>query len=403
MSNVSQQEQTRKVLTICRGRWLSSGIPENKVDEMTGELEDHLDEALAKGQSVEDATGRNVFVFAEEWAALEQPRKPVGHEVLEMFAATSAFMFVVVLAAHLWQSSASLPASWEVVGFFVGLAWAFSWLFMRVRRPAGASSDDDETMWEVYPVWLRYGLLGLGILAVTYDRFVQSPEEVAFVWPWSATAVLLMASPVLLALRKVVGGKTLEYRPGSRNDADYLYDGFDPQDEIDLVVEDCVFYWKTDTRIPADQACEMGEELEQHLWGAVEDGKTVESVIGPDVEAFAEEWADEERPPTSTRDRVVEFVFGVSAFFTIAAGLGHFLGWELYVPILWFPVLLFIGIGSSLVGKIVDQTRQPQTVSLRKSWLLAAGVALLVAVLAVGIASALFGIREAVPLLASLR
>ena len=141
-----------------------------------------------------------------------------------------------------------------------------------------------------------------------------------------------------------------------------------PKRRLSSIVEDCVYFWKTDTRIPADRAREMGEELEQHLWDAMEDGKTVESVVGPDVEAFAESWADEERPSTSTRDRITETVFAISAFFTLTAAFFHLLDWTLYVPILWFPLLFFIGIASWLVRQTIGLTSQPQTGSLRKNW-----------------------------------
>lgn len=396
-----REARVQKVLTICRGRWLAEGIPEDRADEMAGELEQHLRGSLADGQTVEDVVGDDVFGFAEEWAAPNRPRKPVGHEVLEMFAATSAFMSVAVLAAHLWRGSAILPVGWEMAGFFTILAVAFSMLFARIRRPAGEPGGGEKSVWDIYPLWLQAGIITFAILTVTYDYFLQSTEEVAFVWPWPATAALLAACPILLALKKVVRGRPPEARRASYDDP--LYDEFDTEEEIGFIVEDAVFYWKTDTRIPADRAREMGEELGQHLRDAVADGKTVESVVSPDVEAFAESWADEERPPASTRDRVVEVVFGISAFFTFTAGLGHVFGWELHVPILWFPLLFFIGVASWLVRQAVGLTSQPQTGSLRKSWLLTAGVALLAVGLAVGLAFALFGVREAVPLLGSLR
>jgi hypothetical protein len=66
-------------------------------------------------------------------------------------------------------------------------------------------------------------------------------------------------------------------------------------DRVTLVVEDCVEYWRR-TGVPRSAVAGMREELEQHLQDAVAAGKTVESVVGPDVLAFAEEWAREFRP-----------------------------------------------------------------------------------------------------------
>jgi hypothetical protein len=66
-------------------------------------------------------------------------------------------------------------------------------------------------------------------------------------------------------------------------------------DRVTLAVEDCVEYWRR-TGVPRSAVAGMREELEQHLQDAVTEGKSVESVVGPDVLAFAEEWAREFRP-----------------------------------------------------------------------------------------------------------
>jgi hypothetical protein len=69
-------------------------------------------------------------------------------------------------------------------------------------------------------------------------------------------------------------------------------------DRVALAVEDCVEYWRR-TAVPRSAVAGMREELEQHLQDAVAAGKSVESVVGPDVIAFAEEWAREFRPAES--------------------------------------------------------------------------------------------------------
>jgi hypothetical protein len=66
-------------------------------------------------------------------------------------------------------------------------------------------------------------------------------------------------------------------------------------DRVRLVVEDCVGYWRR-TGVPRSAVAGMREELERHLQDAVAAGKGVESVTGPDVLGFAEEWAREFRP-----------------------------------------------------------------------------------------------------------
>lgn len=61
---------------------------------------------------------------------------------------------------------------------------------------------------------------------------------------------------------------------------------------------DCERYW-LETRVPRKTAGEMRAELEQHLDEALSEGKAPSTVVGPDVAAFAEAWASEQRSRTS--------------------------------------------------------------------------------------------------------
>jgi membrane protein implicated in regulation of membrane protease activity len=59
---------------------------------------------------------------------------------------------------------------------------------------------------------------------------------------------------------------------------------------VDQVLAGCVRYWQS-TGVPADAVAEMIAELETHLADAGKAGKPVDSVVGTDLNAFAEEWA----------------------------------------------------------------------------------------------------------------
>lgn len=92
-------------------------------------------------------------------------------------------------------------------------------------------------------------------------------------------------------------------------------------DEIGRTVSACARYWRR-TRVPRTSVGEMRSELEQHLHEAIAEGKSVASVVGPDVTAFAEAWAREYRPPL-VRPRpwpglgpaVLAFLVGISMVF----------------------------------------------------------------------------------------
>lgn len=62
------------------------------------------------------------------------------------------------------------------------------------------------------------------------------------------------------------------------------------------IVADCESYWR-DTKVPRGRVREMATELQSHLLEAQAEGKTPDTVIGPDLPAFAEDWASEYRGP----------------------------------------------------------------------------------------------------------
>ena len=66
---------------------------------------------------------------------------------------------------------------------------------------------------------------------------------------------------------------------------------------IARILQDCEQYWRQ-TRVPGRAVAEMKTELEAHLADAAAAGKAPDQVVGPDLPAFAEAWAREQRPPT---------------------------------------------------------------------------------------------------------
>ena len=76
-------------------------------------------------------------------------------------------------------------------------------------------------------------------------------------------------------------------------------------DTIETIVRDCRQYW-LDTNVPRAIVDEMQIELEAHLREAQAEGRDPESVVGPNVAAFAEEWARETRVAGATPGPVAE-------------------------------------------------------------------------------------------------
>jgi hypothetical protein len=84
--------------------------------------------------------------------------------------------------------------------------------------------------------------------------------------------------------------------------------------QVEDVVHSCEQYWKR-TGVPREAIRDMKLELETHLRDALEDGRSLESVVGDEM-AFAETWAREFRAPwrlLDRRSRVAPALAGLAA------------------------------------------------------------------------------------------
>ena len=88
---------------------------------------------------------------------------------------------------------------------------------------------------------------------------------------------------------------------------------------VDQTVAECARYWR-DTGVPSGRVSEMRDELNDHLNEAVAAGQTVDSVVGPSLATFAEEWASAYRNPLRTRPPEEEE--SVSSAFWIGLTIG---------------------------------------------------------------------------------
>ncbi len=66
--------------------------------------------------------------------------------------------------------------------------------------------------------------------------------------------------------------------------------------DLDRTLRWCTRYWRR-TKVPRSAIADMRVELESHLRDAAAEGRPVAPVVGGDLQAFAERWAQEYRPP----------------------------------------------------------------------------------------------------------
>lgn len=112
-------------------------------------------------------------------------------------------------------------------------------------------------------------------------------------------------------------------------------------------VETCAAVWAL-AEIPRARIAEMRAELERHLRDAARDGKPPAATVGPDVIAFAQVWAQEDRPAPSWPRRIgaaASTVFGAAA---VVAALGHLRSGSGEFPVSGATVglMLLIALGS---------------------------------------------------------
>lgn len=150
------------------------------------------------------------------------------------------------------------------------------------------------------------------------------------------------------------------------------------QEKIKDVLAECEMHWIVN-RIPDERVQEMSAELEQHLREAARDGKTIDAVVGPDAFAFAESWAEEDRPSWSVIDRVVEYAWALSLQAVFFAVVFHLFMWALFLPVHWW-VILYLLLISLLLSRAMIKPKPANDHPRWRKWLFPAVAALLVAV-----------------------
>lgn len=103
------------------------------------------------------------------------------------------------------------------------------------------------------------------------------------------------------------------------------------QDRIAETLDMCELHWMA-TEVPVANIEQMRDELHQHLREAVEEGKSVDAVVGGDVIAFAEEWAAPNRVPKSPRWKILGWTHAFSGYALLLLIVGHLLNWSLAFP-----------------------------------------------------------------------
>lgn len=85
-------------------------------------------------------------------------------------------------------------------------------------------------------------------------------------------------------------------------------------DRLSAVIDAVYEHWILQRNLDLAVATEMRDELADHLATAAADGKPVDVITGPDLRAFADEWADAHQQRPGWADRLSLLAVGALAF-----------------------------------------------------------------------------------------
>jgi hypothetical protein len=204
MERVDQQthQQISDLINACGGYWELRGIAQDRRKEMQLELEQHLEQAVRDGKSLEAVVGPNALAFAESWAR-ETPHHFSGGFtavllwlVFDWLAYALLFLSLITLFEHLVLLSPSLPFSLVHV-----VAFAFIGLFALLQALAGFSSPRIRS--RENRLRLTFGVYALvSLLVVLVLQLTGTPLNVIlFRWDWPLTVLLIVGTGALFGLK----------------------------------------------------------------------------------------------------------------------------------------------------------------------------------------------------------
>ena len=188
------QQQISDLVEACAGYWELRGIARASSHEMQLELEQHLQQAVSDGKSLEAVLGPNPLAFAEAWAREMRPHFWRGGAAAlrglvyvlsivsttallsQLLAHSPAFTFTL-FAAYLLTGSGLLALLLQLGGF----------LAPRVKTRAGREA-------------LVLAGVVLAVLVLRLARLQVSWNMALLSWSWPITIVLLALAAFLFSM-----------------------------------------------------------------------------------------------------------------------------------------------------------------------------------------------------------
>ena len=188
------QQRIADLVEACAGYWLLRGITCEQINEMRLELEQHLQQAVSDGKSLEAVLGSNPLAFAEAWAREMRPRfwrggAVVLHRLVYALSVLGTTALVSQLLAHSPAFTLTLFAAFLLTGsgLLALLLQLGGFLAPLIRTRHGREAL------LLAGVVLAVLVLRLAGLKVNWSLALLS-------WSWPVTIVLLVLAAFLFSL-----------------------------------------------------------------------------------------------------------------------------------------------------------------------------------------------------------
>src|SRR5215469_7502143 len=179
-------QQISDLVEACAGYWELRGIACESSQEMQCELEQHLQQAVSDGKSLEAVLGPNAFAFAEAWAREMRPNLLRGgarilHGLVYALSVVSTTALLWQLVVHSPAFTFTLFTAYLLIGS--GLLALLLQLggFLAPRISTGAGRE----------VLLLAGIV-LAVLVLRLAGLTVNWSMTLLSWSWPVTMVLLL-------------------------------------------------------------------------------------------------------------------------------------------------------------------------------------------------------------------
>src|SRR5258708_22525565 len=196
MKRVDQNTQQRiaDLVEACAGYWLLRGIAREQINEMRLELEQHLQQAVSDGKSLEAVLGPNPLAFAEAWAREMRPRfwrggAVVLHGLVYALSVLGTTALLSQLLAHSPAFTFTLFAAFLLTG---------SGLLALLLQLGGFLAPHISTRAGREALLLAVVVLAVLVLRLTGVKVHWSLALLS--WSWPMTIVLLVLAAFLFSL-----------------------------------------------------------------------------------------------------------------------------------------------------------------------------------------------------------